>query len=121
MLTAAKGREAFLDVGVNLGVFTLSALSASYHSVGFEALRYNAELVVASAVRMGASSRLALFKMAVTSSSAVQELCVTSQRKAGTNRGLEITVRTPNATQLWDLWERRLAHTQCSATHVCVP
>lgn len=86
-LAAAGGREAFLDIGVNLGVYTLSALAGGYRSVGFEAMAYNAELVAASAARMRAESRLSLFKTAVTDTAARAQLCIASGAGGATNRG----------------------------------
>lgn len=85
-LHAANGTEAFLDIGSNVGVYALSVAAAGFAAVGFEPLRYNTELIAASAARNSLGSRLRLYKMAAAAKPS-ESMCVRSNSNDRRNRG----------------------------------
>lgn len=88
----ASGRaESFLDVGANLGVWSLSAAAAGFRAVAIEPMRYNTELLEESVRQSGFGERYTLFKMAAVARESGETMCVrpfnTSKTALTQNRG----------------------------------
>ena len=69
---ARSSGERFLDIGANIGVYALSVAAAGFHGVAVEPLRYNTELLAASAAHAGIGGKLTLFKSAVAAERAAE-------------------------------------------------
>lgn len=76
MSAVSGGGEYFLDIGANIGVFTMSMAAANFKVIAFEPLQYNIELLNASIESAGFVDRVRLFKIALASKD-LGELCVT--------------------------------------------
>ena len=61
----SNGTEYFMDIGANLGTFSLNMAAAGFNVVAFEPLQYNTELLTASMGLNSFGRRIHLFKTAV--------------------------------------------------------
>jgi len=63
--TPAGKKSVFVDIGANLGAYSLVVAAAGFHVVAFEPMHYNTELLAASIAKAGKHSSVRLFKAAV--------------------------------------------------------
>ena len=83
-----KSGERFLDIGANLGMYSLSVAAAGMRAVAIEPLKYNTELLAATAARGGFGHRLTVFKTAVAATKSDESMCVISHDRHGSgNKG----------------------------------
>ena len=85
-LAALPRDEHFMDIGANIGTWSLAAAHAGRAVVSFEPLEYNTEILAASANGSFGSLNLRLFKAAVGSADQ-DAMCVREPLGADRNRG----------------------------------
>lgn len=68
--------EYFLDIGGNLGAFSLAVAAAGYKAIAFEPLLFNAELFAASVGTFPRPGSVTILKTAVSNVSSSEQLCV---------------------------------------------
>ena len=78
--------ESFMDIGSNVGAFSLTFAHLGYKVFAFEAMMFNAELQVASIGSFPMKGELNLFNMAVADKTG-GELCIHAANDIGYNSG----------------------------------
>ena len=81
---ASRPGERFLDIGANIGSYTLAVVAAGFRAVAVEPMQYNVELLMASvAATDGLWRNLTLFKSAVSATAVAEPMCVVSHDRSG--------------------------------------
>lgn len=79
----ARPGERFLDIGANIGSYSLAVAAAGFRAVAVEPMQYNVELLMASAAAARLWRNLTLFKSAVSATAAAEPMCVVSHDRSG--------------------------------------
>jgi len=76
-------RTTFMDIGANLGTYTIPVATAGFRVVGFEPMQYNHELLAASIGTFGFSESVHIYPTAVSNSTSTHCLSPTSDDNKG--------------------------------------
>jgi len=77
----------FVDIGANLGAYSLVVAAAGFHVLAFEPMIYNTELLAASVAKAGKHSRVRLFKTALAVESGLGCMQAAGLGHPGDNQG----------------------------------
>mmetsp|Transcript_25015 Transcript_25015/g.48643 ORF Transcript_25015/g.48643 Transcript_25015/m.48643 type:complete len:428 (-) Transcript_25015:154-1437(-) len=101
--------EYMMDIGANIGTYTLSAAAAGIDTISFEPMKYNTEILAASVgtFKKRGGGTVNLFKTALATNATGETACVVrngapSKKKVGTNQG---NGQIQNSTSCADGWE----------------
>jgi FkbM family methyltransferase len=70
----------FVDIGANIGMYTMVMLAGGHKVLAFEPMQYNVELLAASITKVGAGQRVRLFKTALSYNTSAN-LCIEAAKQ----------------------------------------
>jgi len=85
-LNTSRPNGVFLDIGSNIGTYSLAAAQAGYSVVALEPLQYNTELQITSAAINGLD-HLYLYKTAVSENDDTEDVCILPVGSGAKNQG----------------------------------